>query len=402
MLSAVHPEVLGPDWLPPVPLARPREIAEVVRILERPSERSRSPPIVLVGGPEGSGTSTVARAAGRMLGARMRGPSVPSEIRVYTVRTRGCRTGLGVASALLRHFDPGFDGRGFSVVEVLAGFLRRLHRDRRVALIVLDDIGVGGPDLAVVLRAFSDPERFLPEGESGVPAILLILAGRREGLEGATRGLGPRPPPERWVVLPPYSNAELGAILRDRMERALGRPAPEVILERITARIRRDGSGVSRGMDLVRREILGPSAFRPGSVYRPLDSRLDLSIEDHVVRALARAADRESVPLRDIRRWEALLAKAEGARPLPTTTFWRRILRLEQAGYVRREIRTGGTGGTQSVLHFLSPVREWFTGPSDQGTPREYGPIVGGRGSPGSSPSDRSPTAVRSPVAAPD
>ncbi len=402
MLNAVHPEILGPDWLPPVLLARSREVAQAVRLLEHPPEDPRSPPMVFVEGPEGSGTSTVARAAGRTLAARKRSSPGPSETRLYAVRTRGCRTGLGVASALLRYFDPGFDGRGFSVVEVLAGFLRRLHRDRRVALILLDDIGVGGPDLAVLLRAFSDPERFLPEGESGVPSILLILAGRREGLEGATRGFGLRPPPERWVRVSPYSDAELGAILRDRMERALGRSAPETILERVTARVRRDGCGVSRAMDLVRREILGPSAIRPGSVYRPLESRLDLLIERHVVRALARAADRESVPLRDIRRWEALLARAEGARPLPTTTFWRRIIRLEQAGYVRREIRPGGMGGTQSVLHFLSPVREWFTVPPGRDTPQGSGPSVGGPWSSGWAPPDQSPTGERSPVAAPD
>lgn len=402
MLNAVHPEILGPDWLPPVPLGRSREIAQVLRLLEHPSQGARPPPMVLVEGPEGSGTSTVARAAGRTLASRVRSSPSPSEIRMYTVRVRSCRTGLGAASALLRHFDPGFDGRGFSVVEVLAGFLRRLHRDRRTALIVLDDIGVGGPDLAVLLRAFSDPERFLPEGESGVPSILLLLAGRREGLDGATRGFGLRPPPERWVRLSPYSPTEIRAILRDRMERALGRPAPETILERVTARVHRDGCGISRAMDLVRREILGPSAIRPGSVYRPLESRLDLSIERHVVRALARAADRESVPLRDIRRWEALLAKAEGARSLPTTTFWRRIIRLEQAGYVRREIRPGGMGGTQSVLHFLSPVREWFTAPPGRGTPRGSGPSGGGRWSAEWAPPDRSPTGERSPVAAPD
>jgi hypothetical protein len=306
-----------------------------------------------------------------------------------------------VAAALLRHFDPGFDGRGFSVVEVLAGFLRRLHRDRRAALLLLDDIGIGGPELAPILRALSDPERFLPEGESGVPPILLLLSGRREGLEVALRGLAIRPPLERWVTLPPYSDAELGAILRDRMERALGRTAPEASLERIVSRVRRDGCGASRGMDLVRREILGPAAVRPGSVYRSIDARPDLLIERHVVRALARAADQESVPLRDIRRWETLLARAEGARPLPTTTFWRRIIRLEQAGYVRREIRRGGMGGTQSVLHFLSPVQEWFTAPPGRGTLRGSAPNGGGPWWAMWAPPDRSPTGARSPEAGP-
>lgn len=402
MLSVVHPEVLGPDWLPPVPLARPCEIAEVLRLLERPSGALPSPAIVLVEGPQGSGTSTVARAAARALVARSRGSSAEAEIRVYTVRTRGCRTGLGVASALLRHFDPGFDGRGFSVVEVLAGFLRRLHRDRREALLVLDDIGIGGPDLTVLLRAFSDPERFLPEGESGVPAIRVLLVGRREGLEGAARGFGPRLPREGRVTLAPYSPSELGAILRDRMERALGRSAPEPVLERILGRVRRDGCGISRAMDLVRREVLGSTAIHPGSAYRPLDARLDLSIEQHVVRALARAAGRESVPLRDIRRWERILARAEGTRPLPTTTFWRRIIRLEQAGYVRREIRTGGIGGTQSILHFLSPVREWFSAPSVRGTPPGSAPIAGGRWSQEFLLPDRQAAGPRSPADAPD
>src|SRR5271170_3250837 len=167
MFETPHPEVLARDWLPPVAMGREPEVAELARRLDAPVPRAPPPWVVGVSGARGSGTSTVARRAARSVADLLRSRSGAGSPRVLAVRTLGLRGTHGVASALLRHLDEGFDGKGFSVIEILAGFLRRVRREGRATVLVLDDIGLGGADLGPILRALGDPDRFLPEGENG-------------------------------------------------------------------------------------------------------------------------------------------------------------------------------------------------------------------------------------------
>ena len=184
MFEACHPEVLARDWLPPVATGREVEVAEVVRRLDPPAPRAPPPWVVAVTGARGTGTSTVARRAARTVADLVRAGTGAGVPQVLPIRTAGLRGTHGVACALLRYLDGGFDGRGFSVIEIIAGFLRRLRRESRPAVLILDDIGLGGPDLGPVLRALGNPDRFLPEGESGIPPTWTILAGHSRGGRG--------------------------------------------------------------------------------------------------------------------------------------------------------------------------------------------------------------------------
>ena len=144
-------------------------------------------------------------------------------------------------------------------------------------------------------------------------------------------------------------------------ERALGRPPASELVERIVHESIVDGGGARRALDLLRRGLVGgppppgeggvPWGFRPTFV----------EVETRLVRAIEVTARNREARVGDVRRCEAELARAQGARPLPVTTLWRRIVRLERAGYLRREIRPGGTGGTRSVVRVLTPVEEWVT-----------------------------------------
>ncbi len=355
MFESRHPEVLARDWLPPVALGREAQVAEVVRRLDPPQPRAPPPWVVTVAGPHGSGVSTVARRAARAVADQLRaaGGTAP---RVLPVRVAGLRGTHGVACALLRLLDPGFDGRGFPVVEIVAGFLRRLRREARATVIVLDDVGLGSPDLGPILRALGAPDRFLPEGESGLPSTWTIIAGTPEGLRAVDPSVGLGRP----VTLVPYTDRQLQALVRDRAERSLGRPVPPEVVERVVARAVEDGASASVALDRLRRELIGPG--RPGSVATAWGARsIPVPVEPHVVRAIEAAVRGHEAGVADVRRREAELAQAQGDRPLPPTTLWRRIVRLEQAGYVRREIRPGGLGGTRSVVRLLTPVDEWLT-----------------------------------------
>ncbi len=278
-----------------------------------------------------------------------------------------------MVSELLRRIDDGFDGRGFSVREILAGFLRRVRREGRSTVLVLDDLTVGGPDLAPVLAALTAPDRFLPEGESGLPPIWTIVAGSREALETLDRALAGGVSISPFVRLDPYSPEALRAIVRARAERALGHPLAEECVAAIVRRAVEEGGGSRRAIDLLRQRLLGASLAAPFGSPRSR-SPLGIPIESRVVRAIGAASHGIAAPVGAVKRLEAELARSQGDRPLPTTTLWRRIVRLEQAGYVRREIRPGGNGGTRSLLRVLTPIDEWVTTRRPSDTPRAFGP----------------------------
>lgn len=360
MQPTAHAEVLARDWLPPVALGRAREVAEVVRRLDPPTPGTPGPWLVGVAGPSGSGTSTIARRAAREVADRVRAARGEPFPRVLSVRVPFLKGPHGVVTALLQRLDDGFDGRGFPAPEILAGLLRRLRREGRPTVVVLDDVGVGSPDLSPVLRGFAEPDRFLPEGESGLPPLWTIVAGTVEGLVGVERALDVRGSLAPFVSVPPYELLALREIVRDRVERAVGQSSPPGFAEEIVRRTVEEGGGARRAIDLLRREVLGVTFRERRDGLSPM--RLTgVSVEPHVVRAIGVAAQGRPARLADVKRLEAELARAEGVRPLPTTTLWRRIVRLEQAGYVRREIRPGGDGGTLSVVRVLTPVDEWVT-----------------------------------------
>ncbi len=370
MLPTPHPEVLADDWLPPVVLGRETEVLDVVRRLDPPRPQAPAPWMVGVAGPRGSGTSSVARRAGREVADRVRSSSSGPPPRWIALRTARFRGTHGVASALLGTIDDGFDGRGFPVAEILAGFLRRLRREARPCVLVLDDIRVGGPDLGPILRALGDPDRFLPEGESGIPPLWTVLAGTIEALRRAESELGGRWRIGPFVLLTPYDLHALRALVVDRANRALGRPASPELIDRFVERAVSEGGGAIHAIDLLRRALIAPGHQKPGMHPRLPRGGSALPIESRVVRAIEEASQGASARLGEVRRFEARLARAEGVSPLPPTTLWRRIVRLEQAGYVRREVRPGGVGGTRSVLRVIAPVEEWVIAPDRPETHR--------------------------------
>jgi hypothetical protein len=367
MLPTPHPEVLAQDWLPPVVLGREAEVAELVRRLDPPSPRSPPPWFAGVVGPRGSGTSAVARRAAREVADRVRtagAGSIPRWIAVRAARARGTH---GVAAAMLQVLDEGFDGRGFSVPEILAGVLRRLRRDARPCVVVLDDVRVGGPDLSPILRAIGNPDRFLPEGENGLPPLWSVIAGTPEAIERLDLDLGGRFRVGPCVALAPYAPRGVRRLLEDRASRALGRaPAPDLV-DRIVAASLADGGGATRAIDLLRRALVGAPTTPRGSAYHGARDPA-IPIESWVLRAIEEAAQGHAARVGEVRQIEERYAREQGVRPLPATTLWRRIVRLEQAGYVRREVRPGGVGGTRSTIRVVAPVDEWVTVPRHRET----------------------------------
>ena len=354
MLAVPHPEVLSLDWLPPVALGREPEWNRArLRLLA--GLASGSPARVAVVGPRGSGTSTVARLAARAAFQELRHSSEPDRPILAMVRAGRVRGAQGIATELLHHLDPGFTGKGFHTTEILAGFLRRLRRERRPAIVVVDDLGPGLGDLRPLLAAFSQPDRFLPEGEDGMPPLALVLAGSTDG-----RGIWDEARKRGWepgdtVVLASYTSGSIERLVRDRTVRAFGRSPPDAWMNRLLDQVRAVGENARLALEVLRRRLSAPAApvALPLSVEGPI--RLPV-LEPPLLAALVRAGRQRQATVAQLRRWEAEFAESHGIQPLPATTFWRRIVRLESVGLVHREVRTGGAGGTRSVVELLRPL----------------------------------------------
>ncbi|MCI4321477.1 MAG: hypothetical protein L3K05_04135, partial [Thermoplasmata archaeon] len=264
MYATPFPAVLTPDWLPPVLPDRTQELAQLARMLGDPYPASPPPWVASVVGPSGAGTSATARLAARRLLEAIRreaGGTAPAMIRVRVAAAPGT---VGVAAGLLQGLDSGFEPRGFPAAEILAGFLRRLCRDNRPAIVVLDDIGPDAPDLVPVLRALTAPARFLPEGVEQAPPIWTILAGRADVTAVWSRLNRAGLPRGNRVELSPPTPTAIRSAIQDRASRALGRAPPADLVEKVVARALRENRGLGRALELLRRELLGTPS--PGSI----------------------------------------------------------------------------------------------------------------------------------------
>jgi hypothetical protein len=358
MMPVPFPEVLAPDYTPPVLFGRAVELERLREWLLGPPSPGSTPRIAAVVGPGGSGTSVLTRVAARRLVEALRREVPMVRPVLATVRVRWCRGSQSIAAALVQHLDDGFRATGFPINEILAGFLRRLRRDGRPAVVVLDDIGRSAPDLTPILRAFAHPGRFLPEGVDDPPKVWLLLAGAPEAVGAWAQMTRAGVSSERRLDVRPYPRSTLKEIVADRVGRAMGRTPPESLVARLTDRCWVEGGNATRAIDQMRRLLLGTSPG-PAREHTGGGDSTTWAVEPHVVEAIDRAIDGASAPLGEVRAWEARLARREGRRPLPATTMWRRLLRLEALGLVRRSVRPGGPGGTQSTLELLTPVSDW-------------------------------------------
>jgi len=351
MVHVPHPEPLYAEWTPPVAMFRRETVEAVAAILLGPAKGARGPVVVLGG--RGVGTSTVARLAVRRAAEELRRAAPLSPPWILRTRVRSHRSTHGVAAELLQAVDPTVSAKGFHPTELVAGLLRRVRRSGRPALVVIDDVGPGGPDLSIPLKGLLDPTRFLPEGDDAVPDVRVVVVGVPEA-RAAWETLD-RIAPGGAVRIPlaELSREDRSEILRDRVSRALGQPAESGWNGRLAEKALDRPNGLAGAMEYLRREMLGrsilPTPGAPSAGSSPM-------IEPPLLAALRRAAEKRRVSIADLRRWEAEFALAEGARPLPSTTFWRRIVRLESVGWVRREVRNGGPGGSRSLVELTAPA----------------------------------------------
>lgn len=329
-------------------------------LTETPLDRAHAG-IAIVWGPRGSGSSTLARLAARAWADARRASSASGPVVQAWIRPTEMHGAQGAAGALLRALDPQYELRGFPISELLAGFLRRLRASQRPAVVLFDDLGPGGPDLSRLLAGLIDPEGFLPEGGEGIPPLAVLLAGTEEGQRAIAKSRWSQALETRTLHLAAYTETDLTAIVRDRAERTLARSVPREWVERVVYRAVRDHGSARRAVEVLRRELVGPAVSELGPVYSSSVGTVPMAIEPPLLSALGQLEEGVPVRIGELRHRATDLARKDGHAPLPATTFWRRIIRLERAGLVRRSVRTGGTGGSLSTVALVRPLGEWCT-----------------------------------------
>ncbi|HEV2448807.1 MAG TPA: hypothetical protein VGU43_00140, partial [Thermoplasmata archaeon] len=215
------------------------------------------------------------------------------------------------------------------------------------------------------------PGSFLPEGLTASPRWAVLVAGtlpapalQRELADSQFR-------PEERLTLAPYSAEALSELVADRARRALGCEPEPAWLGELLRRSMAEGGGAARALQLLREQFgqEGPAAHEPPGRPHPGWE----TVEPRLLAALARATAGGPCELSALRDAERSLARRDGVAPLAATTLWRRMIRLEQMGVLQREVRSGGPGGSRSLVHLRRPLPAL-----GEATERSTLPAIGG------------------------
>lgn len=353
------PHALGDDWRPF--LNTPEDPKVPWPWAEGTQKCTWPPSCVIVHGPRGCGTSTYASSLARL--ARGRWQARPSRRPpvTLTVDLRIHRSGHQIIGALYHALDPSFDARGCSTEHLTLLFLRRLRTEGRPSVIWFDNMPGRPGDLFRVLRPILSPHDLLPEGLDDHPGYVVLVSGETDSARELRAGCAPT----ESVRLGAPDYETLRASLTRRATAAFQRTPPSGVITKMTDMLAAAGGGYSREGELLRAAAHNAEGRRaevltvedvhpltPDPLHLGDPARLDACVLASL-RDLEEAS--QGVAIARLRGRLHTVCLEEGL-PVPNASrLWRRVVRLETAGYLHREVRLGGAGGTQTRLH-LGPT----------------------------------------------
>ncbi len=338
------PRVAQKTWRAPVLVGREELLQAQERALRVALDRDGRA-VVSVVGPRGSGTTSVAECALATFTQGFLGSRSPL---VLKVDASTCRTPGLLVKALFRLIDPAFQGQGASTEFLSMLLLRRLRTLGRPAVVWIDQVHSSG-EFGRVVRALARPQEVLPEGNAGLPPVLVLASGARdlvaEGIEAIRTIVRPLPGPALFEAI------------RTRAALAFHRlPGHEVLrawADLVVAR----GWGLSIVGDLLA-EAGARAEARGSPLVEPQDVALPRALPRHGADAegfeaallhVLRAA-KGPFAVGDLRRGVIARCGEVGIRAPTPARLWRHLVALERKGLVRREVRLGGTGGSRTLV----------------------------------------------------
>ncbi len=258
----------------------------------------------------------------------------------------GIRSSASLVTALFREIDPTFDGRGAST-EFSSLLLLRRHRTLgRPAVLWLDQVRARS-DLSRVLRCLTHPERLLPEGPVGLPTMLVVASGQRDAFPEDLDALR--------TTLPPLEVQDLCRAISARANLTFQEPPSTTAVEAIARLSVAQGWGLSMVCELLVEagrcaESRGEGRIEVEDIALP--ARLPRHGHDaegfgQLLLDVLREARGPLTVGELLQRVVARCAETGQRAPTPAR-LWRHLIGLERKGLGRREVRLGGTGGSQA------------------------------------------------------
>ena len=313
------------------------------------------PKLVILEGPRGAGTSTLAGELVDQVKRTWRRSSredpVVVHVNVSSLNHTKGDPSRGVATAILRKFNTDFSPAGYPTGQVAQWALRRISVQPKPVIVWLDQVHEDTRTVAEVLESLLEPERVLGAGAE-LPPILVVVSGTGKADLGSwSEGL-----PTKWIHVPLLPRSVIEEIVVERA-RGLGcEISPGAVSKALDIMVT-----LGRGLSIMG-EVLQASVMqateKSGRAIMPSDilsSRVRdrgkanrRALEVRVLEVIREAGGQVTMGELMERITRDLTQTGEAHRT--ASTLRRLTVRLEQFGLVERRVTMGGEGGTHSTL----------------------------------------------------
>lgn len=279
-----------------------------------------------------------------------------------------CRQRMGddsVLLALVRHFDPHFPDRGFSVAEKLDSFRKHVEKDRLHFMVILDEVDAllkkSGADL---IYAFA---RAAEEATAAKGTISMILISQRPNalgyMDAAALSTFRR---SNVVEFPTYDQRELEDIVAVRVELAMHPGTVGEDLVEMIAEIAAEYGDARYAIELLEKggmladeegvdEVL-PEHVRAAKAHvHPTDVEVRLRQLDApkklVLLAVARKIRRKThITMGEMEQAYEVVCEEFGQKPRAHTQLWKYVRELDALGLIDTRLSGEGVVGKTTII----------------------------------------------------
>jgi hypothetical protein len=313
------------------------------------------PKLVVLEGPRGVGTSTLAKELVDQVKRTWRGIAredpVVVHVDVSSLNHAKGDPSRGVATAILQRFNQGVQVQGSSSGRVVWWALRRIAAQPNPVIVWLDQVHEDTRTLAGVLEPLMEPGRVLETGAL-LPPILVVVSGTGK----TDLGSWPECVPAKWIHVPLLPRSVLEEVVAERALELGCEISPGAVTKVLNIMVTK-GRGLS-----IMGEILQASAANAGRTQGGTISERDVPTPRISVRGKTSRQALEVLVLEIVRKAGGQLTMGELVEQLTQdltrageahrtgSTLRRLTARLEQLGLVERRVTLGGEGGTRSTL----------------------------------------------------
>ena len=327
------------------------EILEELR--ELTSSPGEIPRLVVLEGPRGTGTSTLAKVLVDQVKhtwrLNAREDPIVIHVNVSSLNHTKGDPSRGVATAILQRFNQGVQVQGSSSGRVVWWALHRIAAQSKPVIVWLDQVHEGTRTVAEVVEPLLEPQRFMERGAK-TPPILVVVSGMGKTESGSWA----ETTPVRWFHVPQLPTAVVEEILVEWAQQSGHVLSPEALAKAMDI-IQTRGNQLTVAEEVLRvaiakagcHGIITDADVMP-PVVREKPRANKRVVELRILEAVRKAGG--EIPMGRLHREVARHLVQDGECQPSGSTLRRQTARLEQLGLVERRVVMGGEGGTRSTI----------------------------------------------------